>query len=112
MIKTVMIAWIAIPLFVRFAVYLRPRLAQLLTLAVTLLSMCVELCLAQLLTLVVTLLSMCVELFQIMPILPSVKLVDRFGVSRLIDQMSGYFIRFLTCCNPLCSQRIFNARTV
>ena len=88
-----MITRVAISPFVRFAVYLRPRLAQLLALAVTLL-------------------SMCVELFQIMPILPSVKLVDRFGVSRLIDQMSGYFIRFLTCCNPLCSQRIFNARTV
>ncbi|MBE9060473.1 cation:proton antiporter [cf. Phormidesmis sp. LEGE 11477] len=69
-----MIAWIAIPLFIGFAVYLLPGLARMLALAMMLL-------------------SVCVGLFQIaLPAPLTIQLIDSFGVSLLIDQMSGYFV--------------------
>ena len=72
--ETVMIGWIALPLFVGFTVYLLPRLDRLLALAVMLF-------------------SMGVGLYQIyLPSALTIQLVDSFGVSLLIDQMSGYFV--------------------
>lgn len=69
-----MIAWIAIPLFFGFAVYLLPRLDRILAFTVMLF-------------------SVCVGLFQIsLPSPLTMQLVDSFGVSLLINQMSGYFV--------------------
>ncbi len=73
-IETVMIAWIAMPLFIGFAVYLLPRLDRLLAL-------------------LLLLVSVGVGLYQIaLPSALTIQLVDSFGVSLLIDQMSGYFV--------------------
>ncbi len=73
-IENVMIAWIALPLFVGFAVYLLPSLARFLALAVMLL-------------------SVGIGLYQIaLPSALNIQLVDSFGVSLLIDSMSGYFV--------------------
>ncbi|EDX86661.1 NADH-Ubiquinone/plastoquinone (complex I), various chains domain protein [Synechococcus sp. PCC 7335] len=69
-----MIAWLAIPLFVGFAVYLLPQLDR-----------------ASAFT--VMLVSICVGLFQVsLPSPLTMQLVDSFGVTLLVNQMSGYFV--------------------
>ncbi len=73
-IEKVMIAWIALPLFMGFAVYLLPSLARFLAM-------------------MVMLLSAGIGLYQIaLPSALSIQLVDSFGVLLLVDSMSGYFV--------------------
>ena len=66
--------WIALPLFVGFSIYLLPALARLLALGVALVSLGYGLW----------------RVFE--PSSLSLQLVDSFGVTLLIDQLSGYFI--------------------
>ncbi len=66
--------WIALPLFVGFSIYLLPGLARLLALAVSLVSLGYGLW----------------RIFE--PSSLSLQLVDSFGVTLLIDPLSGYFI--------------------
>lgn len=68
------IAWIALPLFVGFSIYLLPKLSQGLALLVSLVSFAYGL--------------WCI--FSPQPL--SLQLVDSFGVSLLVDQLSGFFI--------------------
>lgn len=69
-----MIASIAIPLFVGFSIYLLPKLDRYLTFGVVLVSMAFGLLLIQ------------------QPQVFAVQLSDSFGVSLLADSLSGYFI--------------------
>lgn len=74
MITTVTLILIALPLFVGFSIYLFPKLSNLLAMAVSLL-------------------SLGYGLWQIIqPEAVSIQLLDSFGVSLLIDSLSGYFI--------------------
>jgi multicomponent Na+:H+ antiporter subunit D len=66
--------WIAIPLFVGFSIYLLPKLDRILTLTVSLLSLAYGLW----------------HVLNPDPI--SFQLLDSFGVSLLIDEVSGFFI--------------------
>ncbi|MEM8503911.1 MAG: cation:proton antiporter [Cyanobacteria bacterium P01_D01_bin.1] len=72
--ENTIVAWIALPLFVGFAVYLLPGLARLLALAVVLG-------------------SAGMGLYQItLPSELTMQLVDSFGISLLVNQTSGYFV--------------------
>lgn len=71
---TVTLIWATFPLLVGFSIYLFPRLDRLLALGVSFA-------------------SLLYGLWQIMqPNLVSIQLVDSFGVSLLVDGLSGYFI--------------------
>jgi len=74
MINTLTIAWIALPLFIGFVIYLIPKLDRYLTLGVTLVSMgyALQVLIAQ------------------SPL--TLQLLDNFGVTLQVDQLSGYFI--------------------
>ena len=68
------IVWMALPFFVGFVVYLIPKLARILALVIALLSA-----------------SYAVQIFlQSSPI--NLQLLDNFGVTLTIDQLSGFFI--------------------
>lgn len=68
------IVWIALPLFVGFSIYLLPQLSRLLALSVS----CI---------------SLAYGLWHILNPEPvTLNLVDSFGVSLLVDQLSGFFI--------------------
>lgn len=71
---TFAIAWIALPLFVGFSIYLLPKLDRYLAIAVTLISMGYGLFLTQ------------------MPEALDLQLLDSFGVSLSVDSLSGYFV--------------------
>ncbi|MGJ3248900.1 MAG: cation:proton antiporter [Elainellaceae cyanobacterium] len=68
------IAWIALPFFIGFSIYLLPKLSRHLTLGVALISLGYAL----------------QQLFD--PISQTLHLLDRFGVTLLIDPLSGFFI--------------------
>ncbi|MEL7050418.1 MAG: cation:proton antiporter [Cyanobacteria bacterium J06588_5] len=68
------IIWIALPLFIGFSIYLLPRLSQVLALTVSLV-------------------SLAFGLWHVLSPEPLViGLVDSFGVSLFVDQLSGFFI--------------------
>ncbi|MEO0886600.1 MAG: cation:proton antiporter [Cyanobacteria bacterium J06648_10] len=68
------IIWIALPLFIGFSIYLLPRLSQVLALTVSLV-------------------SLAFGLWHVLSPEPLViSLVDSFGVSLFVDQLSGFFI--------------------
>ena len=68
------IIWIALPFFTGFVIYLLPKLARFLALGITLISA-----------------AYAVKIFlQSSPI--NIQLLDSFGVSLIIDQLSGFFI--------------------
>lgn len=71
---TLTLVWIALPLFMGFSIYLLPALARLLALGVALVSLGYGLW----------------RVFE--PSSLSLQLLDSFGVTLLIDQLSGYFI--------------------
>ncbi|MEM9271744.1 MAG: cation:proton antiporter [Cyanobacteria bacterium P01_F01_bin.143] len=68
------IAWIALPLFVGFVIYLFPKLARLLALAITIVS------------------AVYAYLVFVAPAALEIQLLDNFGVTLAIDQLSGFFI--------------------
>ena len=68
------IIWMALPFFVGFLVYLLPRLASFLALYISLVSA-----------------GYAVEIFFIQSSL-NLQLLDNFGVTLLVDQLSGFFI--------------------
>ncbi|HHP7244793.1 MAG TPA: cation:proton antiporter [Elainellaceae cyanobacterium] len=68
------IAWIALPFFVGFSIYLLPKLDRILALGVALASMAYAL----------------QRLFDPAPL--TLQLLDHFGVTLVIDPLSGYFI--------------------
>lgn len=71
---TITLIWIALPLLVGFSIYLFPKLDRLLAVGVALV-------------------SLLYGLWRIIqPVSLSVQLLDSFGVSLLIDELSGYFI--------------------
>ncbi|MGD1867030.1 MAG: cation:proton antiporter [Phormidesmis sp.] len=68
------LAWITLPLFVGFSIYLLPKLARVLAVAVSLV-------------------SLAYGLWHVVYSDPVVlSLVDSFGVSLLVDQLSGFFV--------------------
>ncbi len=71
---TLTLVWIALPLFVGFSIYLLPALARRLALGVALVSLGYGLW----------------RVFE--PSSLSLQLLDSFGVTLLIDQLSGYFV--------------------
>ncbi|MGJ3253097.1 MAG: cation:proton antiporter [Elainellaceae cyanobacterium] len=72
--NAITIAWIALPFFVGFSIYLLPRLDRTLALGVAIASMAYAL----------------QRLFDPTPL--TLQLVDHFGVTLVIDSLSGYFI--------------------
>ncbi|QDL09264.1 cation:proton antiporter [Brasilonema octagenarum UFV-E1] len=72
--STITIAWIALPFFVGFTIYLLPKLDRYLALLLTLISAAYAL-----------------QLF-VEPLPLTLQLLDNFGVTLLVDQLSGYFI--------------------
>lgn len=72
--STITIAWIALPLFVGFSIYLLPKLDRYLALGVALVSAGYALQL----------------FFERSPL--TLQLLDNFGVTLIVDQLSGYFI--------------------
>lgn len=68
------IAWIALPLFIGFSIYLLPQLSRILALTVSLVSLAYGLW----------------YVFGAAPL--ALELTDSFGVSLLVDQLSGFFI--------------------
>ena len=68
------IAWIALPFFIGFVIYLLPQLARWLALAIALVS---------------TVYAIAIFL-QPSPL--DIQLIDNFGVSLIVDQLSGFFI--------------------
>jgi multicomponent Na+:H+ antiporter subunit D len=72
--QTIVISWLALPFFVGFTIYLLPRLDRLLALAITLVS--------------------AVYALQIFftPSPLNIELLDNFGVTLTIDQLSSFFI--------------------
>jgi multicomponent Na+:H+ antiporter subunit D len=72
--STITIAWIALPFFVGFTIYLLPKLDRYLALLLTLVSAAYAL-----------------QLF-VEPLPLTLQLLDNFGVTLLVDQLSGYFI--------------------
>lgn len=68
------LVWITLPLFVGFSIYLLPKLARVLALVVSLVSLAYGLW----------------HVFSVASV--SLHLVDSFGVSLLVDQLSGFFI--------------------
>ncbi len=66
--------WITLPLFVGFSIYLLPRFARILALAVSGV-------------------SLAYGLWQVLnPVPVALQLVDSFGISLMIDELSGFFI--------------------
>lgn len=74
-VRTVLtLVWVALPLFVGFSIYLLPQLARLLAL-------------------VVSLTSLVYGLWHILsPVVTTLSLVDSFGISLFVDDLSGFFI--------------------
>ncbi|NEP15092.1 MAG: cation:proton antiporter [Symploca sp. SIO2C1] len=72
--STITIAWIALPLFVGFSIYLIPKLDRYLALGVALLSFGYGL----------------ERVLNSSPL--TLQLLDNFGVTLVVDQLSGYFI--------------------
>ncbi|KAB8330072.1 cation:proton antiporter [Scytonema tolypothrichoides VB-61278] len=72
--STITIAWIALPFFVGFTIYLLPKLDRYLALLLTLVSAAYAL-----------------QLF-VEPLPLTLLLLDNFGVTLLVDPLSGYFI--------------------
>jgi multicomponent Na+:H+ antiporter subunit D len=72
--NTITIAWIALPFFLGFTIYLLPQLDRILALCMALVSAAYAL-----------------QLFVEQPPL-TLKLLDHFGVTLIVDQLSGYFI--------------------
>ena len=68
------IAWIALPLFVGFVIYLFPKLDRLLALAITIVSVVYA------------------YLVFVAPASLEIQLLDNFGVTLFLDQLSGFFI--------------------
>lgn len=68
------IAWIALPLFVGFVIYLFPKLDRLLALAITIVS------------------AVYAYLVFVAPASLEIQLLDNFGVTLFVDQLSGFFI--------------------
>ena len=68
------IAWIALPLFVGFVIYLFPKLDRLLALAITIVS------------------AVYAYLVFVAPASLEIQLLDNFGVTLFLDQLSGFFI--------------------
>ncbi len=74
MIDSLSLVWIALPLFVGFSIYLLPRLAQVLAIAVSAA-------------------SFAYGLWHVLNPAPlTMQLLDSFGVTLLIDDLSGFFI--------------------
>ncbi|MEO1619879.1 MAG: cation:proton antiporter [Cyanobacteria bacterium J06632_3] len=71
---TLTIIWVALPLFVGFSIYLLPKLSRVLALLVSLASLAYGLRYA----------------FSAEPL--TLELIDSFGVSLFVDQLSGFFI--------------------
>ncbi|MBE9207525.1 cation:proton antiporter [Nostoc sp. LEGE 06077] len=71
--NTITIAWIALPFFIGFVIYLFPKLDRYLALAMAFVSA-----------------GYALQLFVTPPI--NLKLLDNFGVTLTVDQLSGYFI--------------------
>ncbi len=69
------IAWMALPFFVGFLIYLLPKLSRFLALGVVLLSA-----------------NYALAIFADPSFLLDIKLLDNFGVTLRIDQLSGFFI--------------------
>ncbi|MEM1169475.1 MAG: cation:proton antiporter [Cyanobacteria bacterium P01_H01_bin.35] len=69
------IAWMALPFFVGFIIYLLPKLDRFLALGVALLSV-----------------NYALAIFADPSFLLNIKLLDSFGVTLRIDQLSGFFI--------------------
>ena len=67
------IIWIALPFFVGFVIYLLPKIARFLALGITFISA-----------------AYAVIIFLQPPV--SIRLLDNFGVSLIVDQLSGFFI--------------------
>lgn len=72
--STITIAWIALPFFVGFSIYLLPKLDRYLALGVALVSA-----------------GYALQLFVARSPL-TLQLLDHFGVTLVVDQLSGYFI--------------------
>lgn len=72
--STITIAWIAFPFFVGFSIYLLPKLDRYLALGVALVSA-----------------GYALQLFAERSPL-TLQLLDHFGVTLVVDQLSGYFI--------------------
>ncbi|MBD2495425.1 cation:proton antiporter [Nostoc sp. FACHB-280] len=71
--NTITIAWIGLPFFIGFVIYLLPKLDRYLALAMAFASA-----------------GYALQLFITPPI--TLKLLDNFGVTLTVDQLSGYFI--------------------
>jgi len=72
--STITIAWIALPFFLGFTIYLLPKLDKILALCVTFVSA-----------------GYALQLFVTQSPL-TLQLLDNFGVTLVVDQLSGYFI--------------------
>ncbi len=73
-ITIITIAWIAFPFFVGFVIYLLPKLARWLALAIALISV-----------------AYAIQIFLLASPL-DIQLLDSFGVTLIVDQLSGFFI--------------------
>jgi len=73
--STLTIAWIALPLFVGFSIYLFPKLDRYLTLGVALVSV-----------------GYALQLLFVVKAPLTLQLLDSFGVTLIADQLSGFFI--------------------
>ena len=74
MMTTLTLSWIALPLFVGFSIYLLPQFARVLAITVSLISLVYGLW----------------YVFSSDPL--ALNLVDSYGVSLLVDQLSGFFV--------------------
>lgn len=72
--STITLVWIALPFFLGFGIYLLPRIDRALALAVALISAGYGLS----------------RLFEPLPL--SLQLIDHFGVTLIVDSLSGYFV--------------------
>ena len=72
--NTMTIAWIALPFFAGFSIYLLPKLARYLALGVVIVSLGYGL----------------LRIFDSSPL--TLQLLDSFGVTLVINSLSGYFI--------------------
>jgi multicomponent Na+:H+ antiporter subunit D len=73
--STLTIAWIALPMFVGFSIYLFPKLDRYLTLGVALVSV-----------------GYALQLLFVAKAPITLQLLDNFGVTLIADQLSGFFI--------------------
>ena len=72
--QTIVISWLALPFFVGFTIYLLPKLDRILALGIGLVS------------------AVYAILIFLQPSPLNIQLLDNFGVSLTIDQLSGFFI--------------------